>query len=307
MIHALPSAPASSPAAMTAAQLSLGMRRLEREIRVVAVEVADMDAVGERRPVGRGRSAADQADRRRALRSRGDPPRDRRRGLVERTDRAAQGIEQPAAGLDHHRRRQVFKARFQSERDQPISQGVRHRSSLNQVHRRNAGRERPIDLRAGQSARPECRGGPRYQDFTARRPVIPFSSAPVRSVLGAGYRNPRPTTLGAMPTCSRRMRCTSRMASGSLLDAVVGAHDLLGDDAVEVGAAVGNDAVGRLVDAGRSERPDDRVEADRMRRSRGCIFPRAVKIGESGSRVSIGGQPSAAGEIAASRRHRGCP
>ena len=33
-----------------------GVRRLQRQIRVVAIEVADVHAVGERRPVGRGRS-----------------------------------------------------------------------------------------------------------------------------------------------------------------------------------------------------------------------------------------------------------
>ena len=92
-----------------------------------------MNAVGEGSPVGRGSPPADQSHRRRTLKSRGDPARDRGRGLLECPDRAAQGIHQPPAGLDHDLRGQVFIARTQGERDQTVSKRVGHRIGLTQV------------------------------------------------------------------------------------------------------------------------------------------------------------------------------
>ena len=58
--------------------------------------------LAKRRPVGRGRAAADQVDRGRALDSRGDLARDRRGGLIEGPDGAAERVEQAAAGFDDH-------------------------------------------------------------------------------------------------------------------------------------------------------------------------------------------------------------
>src|SRR5262249_43050418 len=49
------------------------------------------------------------------------------------------------------------------------------------------------------------------------------------------------------------------------LYAMVRTDDALGDDSVDMSAAIRDDAVGCFVDAGRAERADDRVEPGRHR------------------------------------------
>ena len=105
MIQSSPLAPAASPGGHDRGPVVAGVRGFEREVRVVAVEVADVHAVGERRPVGGGQAAADERGRRIAVDARGDAARDRRRGFVEAADGAAQGVEQPPFGLRRPPRR----------------------------------------------------------------------------------------------------------------------------------------------------------------------------------------------------------
>ena len=114
--------------------------------------------------------------------------------------------------------------------------------------------------------------------------------APVRSML--------------TPTCSRRMRRTSRMASGSFWTRGPSARPSRRRRR-RGGAAIGDHAVGRLVDAGRAQRADDRVELDRTRRAAAAACSRVPSGSASRGRASRCW--SATGGIAASRRHPGCP
>ncbi len=64
----------------------------------------------------------------------------------------------------------------------------------------------------------------------------------------------------ATPMCCAEDATDFADRVGVFLDAVVRAHHLLGVDALEVRAGIGNNSVSGLVDRGGSQRADDRVE-----------------------------------------------
>ena len=106
-----------------------------------------------------------------------------------------------------------------------------------------------------------------------------------------------------------RFRCSTQdpahflMASGSFWTPWSERTTVSDSTPFEVGAAVGDDAVGRALRAARPERADDRVEGRRP--APGFIASRASRIGRVWARASR--CSSGSGGTGAGRRRRGCP
>ncbi len=197
------------------------VRRFEREVRIVAIEVADMHAVGERGPVRHGLTVADQCRRRVALNSRGEIASDSRCGFVNCADRTGDGVEQPPLGLDDHLGGKVLEPRIESERCQPISQRRTHRDSSTPQPQRCRRRGQAHYRAANWSLSPRCSSGQAMSGSCHRGSEGNNSGwgavavARAGAVRRAGSSRVALAVSLVMPMCSRRMRRTSRIASPS--------------------------------------------------------------------------------------------